>query len=76
MTQLVGGNRFMLLTGGREYFPALEAACDAAQSEIHIETYIFDADVAGRRIAQALARAAQRGVATHLLVDGYGSKKL
>ena len=76
MTQLVAGNRFTLLTGGREYFPALEAAFDAAQSEIHVETYIFDADAAGRRIAQALARAAQRGVATHLLVDGYGSKKL
>jgi cardiolipin synthase len=76
MTQFVGGNRFTLLTGGREYFPALEAACDAAQFEIHVETYIFDADAAGRRIAQALARAAQRGVATHLLVDGYGSKKL
>ena len=76
MTQPVGGNRFTLFTGGREYFPALEAACDAAQFEIHVETYIFDRDVAGRRVAQALARAAQRGVATHLLVDGYGSKKL
>jgi cardiolipin synthase len=76
MTQLVAGNRFTLLTGGIEYFPALEAAFDAAQSEIHVETYIFDADAAGRRIAQALARAAQRGVATHLMVDGYGSKKL
>jgi cardiolipin synthase len=76
MTQLVAGNRFTLFTGGREYFPVLEAACDAAQSEIHVETYIFDADAAGRRIAQALARAAQRGVATYLLVDGYGSKKL
>jgi cardiolipin synthase len=76
MTRLVNGNRFTLLTGGREYFPELEAACDAAQFEIHVETYIFDRDLAGRRIAQALSRAAQRGVATHLLVDGYGSKKL
>jgi cardiolipin synthase len=76
MTQLVAANRFTLLTGGREYFPALEEAFDAAQSEIHVETYIFDSDAAGRRIAQALARAARRGVATHLLVDGYGSKKL
>jgi cardiolipin synthase len=76
MTEPVGGNRFTLFTGGGEYFPALEAACDAAQSEIHIEAYIFDGDAAGRRIAQALSRAAQRGVATHLMVDGYGSKKL
>jgi len=76
MTELVGGNTITLLTGGREYFPALEAVCDMARHEIHVETYIFDDDVAGRRIARALRRAAGRGVATHLLVDGYGSKRL
>lgn len=76
MTELVGGNRITLLRSGVEYFPALEAACDAAHREIHVETYLFEDDPAGRRIAQALKRAAQRGVATHLLVDGYGSKKL
>ena len=76
MTELVQGNRLTLLESGREYFPALEAACDAAELEIHVETYLFDEDAAGRRIADALMRAAQRGVATHLLVDGYGSRKL
>lgn len=76
MTEFVEGNRITLLTGGGEYFPALEAECDAARHEIHIETYIFEDDVAGLRIAAALKRAAQRGVATYLLVDGYGSRKL
>jgi cardiolipin synthase A/B len=76
MSELVGGNRITLLRSGVEYFPALEAACDEACREIHIETYIFDNDEAGQRIAQALMRAARRGVATHLLVDGYGSKRL
>lgn len=76
MTEFVEGNRITLLKSGAAYFPVLEAECDAAQHEIHVETYIFDADIAGRRIAQALMRAAQRGVATHLLIDGYGSKKL
>ena len=76
MTEFVEGNRITLLTGGGEYFPALETECDAARHEIHIETYIFEDDVAGLRIAAALKRAAQRGVATHLLVDGYGSRKL
>lgn len=70
------GNRIELLRSGREYFPALEAACDAARSEIHLETYIFEDDAAGRRIAQALMRAARRGVATRVMVDGYGSKNL
>ena len=76
MLDLVGGNRLTLLESGREYFPALEAAFDAAEREIHLEAYIYDDDVAGRRIAGALTRAARRGVATHLLVDGFGSKKL
>lgn len=76
MTQVVGGNRITLLRSGVEYFPALEAACDDAHHEIHVETYIFEDDIAGRRIAAALIRAARRGVATYLLVDGYGSKAL
>jgi cardiolipin synthase len=76
MTELVDGNLLTLLESGREYFPALEAACDEAQHEIHIETYIYEDDAAGQRVAQALQRAARRGVATHLLVDGYGSKRL
>jgi cardiolipin synthase len=76
MTDFADGNRLTLLESGREYFPALEAACDAARSEIHIETYIYADDAAGQRIAAALVRAARRHVATHLLVDGYGSKGL
>ena len=76
MTELVAGNRLTLLECGRAYFPALEAACDEAKREIHIETYLFERDVAGERIAQSLMRAAKRGVATHVLVDGYGSRKL
>jgi cardiolipin synthase len=75
MTDFVEGNRLTLLESGRAYFPALEAACDAATAEIHVETYIFEDDEAGQRIAAALARAAQRGVATHLLVDGFATGK-
>ncbi len=74
--ELVDGNRIALLTGGVEYFPALEAACDAAQREIHLETYIFEGDAAGRAIAAALMRAARRGVTTHVMVDGFGSQDL
>lgn len=76
MTDFVEGNRLTLLRSGGEYFPALEAACDAARREIHVETYIFDDDDTGRRIADALKRAARRGLAVHLMVDGYGSRRL
>jgi cardiolipin synthase A/B len=69
-----GGNRVTLLQNGIEYFPALEAAFDAARHEIHLETYIFESDSTGQAIAAALARAARRGVATYVIVDGFGSK--
>ena len=68
------GNRIELLRNGLEYFPALEGEIDAASSEIHLQTYIFEADETGNRIAGALMRAASRGVAVHLLVDGFGSR--
>ena len=76
MTEFVNGNRITLLKSGVEYFPALLAEIDAAQREIHLETYIFESDSTGRAVAAALARAARRGVATHLLVDGFGSGDL
>ena len=76
MSGFVAGNRIDLLHNGSEYFPALEAACDGARREIYLETYIFADDATGRRIAAALSRAAKRGVAVCLLIDGFGSREL
>jgi cardiolipin synthase len=70
------GNRIVLLESGTQYFPALEAAIDGAKREIYLESYIFENDATGIRIASALQRAAQREVATHLLLDGFGSRTL
>jgi cardiolipin synthase len=71
--EYVGGNRLALLRNGEQYFPALAAAIDAARSEIFLETYIYADDETGSLITDALARAAARGVATHLLIDGFGA---
>jgi len=68
------GNRIELLRNGEQYFPALVREIDAAAVEIYLETYIFEADATGHRIAKALIRAAGRGVTVHLLVDGFGSR--
>ncbi|HEV8262421.1 MAG TPA: cardiolipin synthase ClsB [Burkholderiales bacterium] len=68
------GNQIRLLRNVEEYFPALEREIDAAASEIFLETYIFEADHTGQRIAAALARAARRGVLVHLMIDGFGSR--
>ncbi|MDB5809527.1 MAG: phospholipase D/Transphosphatidylase [Betaproteobacteria bacterium] len=76
MSRFVSGNRVELLRAGTEYFPALEAACDAAQHEIYLETYIFEDDATGQRIGAALARAARRGVIVYVMIDGFGSKDL
>jgi cardiolipin synthase len=72
----VDGNRLALLKNGGQYFPALVAAIDAAKVEVLLETYIFANDETGALVAGALMRAARRGVATHLLIDGFGAKEL
>jgi len=76
MMRFIAGNRLTLLHNGVEYFPELEAAIDKASLEIFLAAYIFENDDTGRRIAQALKRAAGRGVSVHLLLDGFGSKSL
>jgi cardiolipin synthase len=70
----VEGNRVTLLRNGEQYFPALVSAIDASSTEVFLETYIFADDETGSLVSDALARAAARGVATHLLIDGYGAK--
>jgi len=70
------GNRLTLLETGGAYFPSLLAAIDAARHEVHLESYIFQADVTGRAVAGALMRAARRGVVTRLLLDGFGARDL
>lgn len=65
-----------LLHGARGLFAALIEAFDAAQREIRLETYIFDTQGSAADLAAALVRAAQRGVAVHLVVDGVGTPDL
>jgi cardiolipin synthase len=65
-----------LLEGGLDYFAALINAIDQAQTEVHLETYIFDFTGEGANVAQALVRAALRGIATRVLVDGVGTDPL
>ena len=57
-------------------FPALVHAMDAAQHRIQFETYIFDLTGGGIQVAEALVRAAGRGVRTSVLVDGYGTGRM
>jgi cardiolipin synthase len=72
----VSGNHVRLLQSGAEFFPALIAAIDAARVEVHLETYIFNADPTAEAVRDALMRAARRGVQVRLLIDGIGSREL
>jgi cardiolipin synthase len=62
-----------LLKGGAELFPAMVEAFDAARSEILLETYIFEFSGAPLAVAEALERAAARGVTVRVVVDGVGT---
>jgi cardiolipin synthase len=70
--RLVAGNEVTLLQNGAEYFPALERAMVVAKHTVFLETYLFEADPSGWQIARAMAAAAGRGVAVHLIIDGFG----
>ena len=74
MDRFRSGNRIKLLRNGAEYFPALERAIDSAEREVWLESYLFADDASGRRIAEAMARAAKRGVKVRVMVDGWGAK--
>jgi cardiolipin synthase len=65
-----------LLHGGADFFPALIEAIDASQTEIRLETYIFNFDATGESVANALIRAAQRRVSVLVMVDGIGTPPL
>ena len=71
--RFVGGNRVDLLEGGDALFPRMREAIDAAQREVWLATYIFHDDPAANNIIHALAGAAGRGVAVHVVVDGFGT---
>jgi uncharacterized protein (DUF2062 family) len=65
-----------LLVDGREAFPEMLAAIDAALETVDLETYILADDRTGRRFRDSLCRAAQRGVHVRLLYDYVGSWSL
>jgi cardiolipin synthase len=61
------------LRDGREAFPAMLEAIEQAHTLILLEFYWFDSDRTGQRFAEALERAAGRGVETVIIYDSFGS---
>ena len=69
---LQGGNRVTLLGDGESAYAAMLAAIEAAQQQILLASYIFDAKGVGASFVDALSAAAGRGVEVRVLVDGVG----
>jgi cardiolipin synthase A/B len=70
------GHQIRLIEGGQDYFGALVSALNQARSHVLLETYIFDLHGEAVRVAEALERAALRGVRVWLVVDGVGTPQL
>ncbi len=68
------GNKIELLRSGDEYFSKLLELIEKAQTEIHLQVYIFEPDETGEKVRDSLIIAANRGVKIYLVLDAYGSK--
>ncbi|CAM5195868.1 Phospholipase D OS=Bosea thiooxidans OX=53254 GN=SAMN05660750_03792 PE=4 SV=1 [Bosea thiooxidans] len=71
---LTTGNSIETLHTGDEAYAAMLAAIAAAERSIILESYIFDRDPIGLRIADALVAAHRRGVAVRVLIDAVGAR--
>ena len=71
---LTSGNGITILSSGKEAYDAICAAIDAASRSVILETYIFDRDEAGMRVADCLIAAHRRGVIVRVLIDAVGAR--
>ncbi|MAG31280.1 MAG: hypothetical protein CL908_10385 [Deltaproteobacteria bacterium] len=70
------GHQVTLFDRGREAIEAMLEAIDAAEHQIHLETYILRTDATGQRILDRLAARAREGIAIRLVFDAVGSREL
>ncbi len=70
----VGGNTGHLLDNSNSTINAMVADIDAATEHVHLLFYIWLADTNGRKVVEAMMRAAQRGVNCRVIVDDLGSR--
>ena len=68
------GNNVEFLPDYADSLARLIGDIDGAQHHVHLLTYLLANDDAGRSVAQALSRAAERGVICRLMADAVGSR--
>jgi cardiolipin synthase len=70
---LVAGNQVALLADGPATYRSMLDAIRAARQYVHMESYIFDDDEAGRTFADAFIAKRREGIAVALMVDSVGT---
>ena len=70
---LTTGNAVCVLETGAQALRAMTAEIDRAERSVALSSYIFNNDRVGQLVIAALERAAGRGVAVRVLIDGLGS---
>ena len=72
----IGGNHARLMADSNAAIDAMVADIDAATDHVHLLFYIWLPDRNGLKVAEALKRAAGRGVTCRAMVDDLGSRPL
>ena len=67
--------REIIFSNGSDHFESLLVDIAEAETSIDLETYIFQNDAIGKRVATALINAAKHGVTVRVLVDGAGTPR-
>jgi cardiolipin synthase len=70
----LGGNAIELVSDYEDAIARLIRGIDGARHHVHLLYYIFEPDGTGRAVAEALQRAAARGVSCRVLMDAAGSR--
>lgn len=71
----LGGNEIEMIPKVEDFIGQLVREIDEAEHHVHLLTYIFYMDEAGRAVADALIRAVERGVVCRLIADSVGSRQ-
>ncbi len=72
----VGGNRAHLMQNSNATITSMVADIDAAKEHVHLMFYIWLSDNNGRKMVDALKRAATRGVTCRAMADSLGSRAM
>ena len=67
------GHEFTFYPHGQDRLKALIALIESAQVSLRLFYYLFDSDISGTMVRDALVAAARRGVKVDLIVDDFGN---